>query len=342
MTVQVPAAMQAAARRYTLDVVNSAGVSNSSSFTVMQSVDVSGTCSTPSPLGVAIDAPNNLALVTDIGCNDLYLVNLGTGMGQVVAVGTNPEGVAASPAGGTAVVANTGSSSASIVNDIGADVTATISTDPNPTGVAIDAGLGDVVTANSGSNTISLFPLSAATGTAPTSISVNQAPSAVVTDPSRHTAAVGNLANGNVSLVDLTQVNGTLVSGNVEIPQGIALDPCGASSCMAGSTANAQFLIAASLQNEVVILDQVTGNLTTLRVGINPTSIAYNFETSTLVTTNSLGQSMTIVDYLSGQVRSVFRMTPSGQFSVDIHPLTNLAVVSDSANQRILLLPLPQ
>jgi hypothetical protein len=51
---------------------------------------------------------------------------------------------------------------------------------------------------------------------------------------------------------------------------------------------------------------------------------------------------MTVVDFLNRQVRSVFRMTPSGQFSVDIHPFTNLAVIADSTNQRILLLPLPQ
>jgi hypothetical protein len=51
---------------------------------------------------------------------------------------------------------------------------------------------------------------------------------------------------------------------------------------------------------------------------------------------------MTVVDLLSRRVRSVFRMTPSPQFSVDIHPLTNLAVVSDLTNKRILLLPLPQ
>ena len=342
MSVQVPASMQASARRYTLDVVNSAGVSNASSFTVMQSIDVSGTCSTPSPLGVAIDVPNNLALVTDLGCNDVYIVNLATGMGNVVAVGTTPEGVAASPLGGTAVVANTGSNSASVVDDVNLDVTATISTDPNPSGAAIDAGLGEAVVANSGSNTISLFPLTSTTGTAATSIAVQQSPSSIAVDPTTHNAAVGNLATGNVSQVDLNQVNATLTTGSVQIPQGIVLDPCGSSSCMANATVSANFLIAASLQNQVISLDQTSGTLTGLGVGVNPTSLAYNFQTSTLVTTNSLGQSMTVVDFLSRRVRSVFRMTPSPQFSVDIHPLTNLAVVSDFTNKRILLLPLPQ
>jgi hypothetical protein len=240
------------------------------------------------------------------------------------------------------VVANAGSNNASIVDDVNLDVTATISTDPNPSGVAIDAGLGEAAVANSGSNTISLFPLTSTTGTAATSIAVQQSPSAIAVDPTTHNAAVGNLASGNVSQVDLNQVNATLTTGSVQIPQGIVLDPCGASSCMANATISANFLIAASLQNQVISLDQTSGTLTGLGVGVNPTSLAYNFQTSTLVTTNSLGQSMTVVDLLSRRVRSVFRMTPSPQFSVDIHPLTNLAVVSDLTNKRILLLPLPQ
>ena len=331
MTVDVPASMQSTPRRYALDVVNSAGVSNASSFTVMQSVDVSGTCSTSNPLGVSIDVPNNLALVTDLNCNDLYLVNLPMGTGQVIAVGANPEGVAASPAGGTGVVANAGAQSASIVDDINADVIATISTAVNPAGVAIDAGLGQVAVTNSGGNTVSVFPISSSTGAAPTSLAVMQSPSAIAVDPSTHRAAVGNLTSSNVSLVDLSQVNATLQSGTIQIPQGIVFDPV-----------SGNFVVAASLQNQAVIVDQITGTLTALRVGVNPTSIAYNFDTSTLVTTNSLGQSMTVVDFLNRQVRSVFRMTPSGQFSVDIHPFTNLAVIADSTNQRILLLPLPQ
>lgn len=331
MTVNVPAAMQRAPRRYALDVVNSLGVSNAASFTVMQSVDVGGTCSTPIPLGVAIDAPNNLALVTDLSCNELYLVNLRTGMGQAIGVGANPQGVAASPLGGTAAVANTGGQSASIVDDLNADVIATVSTDVDPTGVAIDAGLGQVAVTNSGGNTVSVFPLSSATGAAPSSVAVQQSPTAIAVDPTTHRAAVGNLTSANVSLVDLSQVNTTLQSGSIQIPQGIVFDPI-----------SGNFLVAASLANQVVILDQTTGNLTALRVGINPTSIAYNFETSTLVTLNSLGQSMTVADFLTRQVRSVFRMTASSQFSVDIHPFTNLAVIADGANQRILLLPLPQ
>ena len=81
------------------------------------------------------------------------------------------------------------------------------------------------------------------------------------------------------------------------------------------------------------ILDTTTGVLTPFRVGINPTALAYNFASSTLVTLNQLSQTMTVVDYLARQVRAVFPVTPSSQFGVDIHPQTNLAVVADSIEQ---------
>jgi DNA-binding beta-propeller fold protein YncE len=153
----------------------------------------------------------------------------------------------------------------------------------------------------------------------------------VAIDLTRHLAAVGNASSNNVSLVDIVQKQTTQQSGSITFPQGIAYDPV-----------NTDFLVAASLENQVRILNVTTGSLTGIRVGINPTSVAYNYNASTLVTTNGLGQSITVVDYIDRRVRSVSRLTPASQFSVDIHPFTNVAVVADSVNKRILLLPLPR
>jgi YVTN family beta-propeller protein len=312
-------------------VVTSGAVSNAASLNISRSIDVSATCGSSTPLGVAVDAPNNLGLVTDPGCNDVYLVNLTSGTGQVVAVGASPTGVAVQALGGIAAVANSGSNSVSILNDVSASVTATIGTSVGPTGVAIDPGLGTVVVAATSSNVINLFPIGSATGTTPSVVPVLQGPLPVSVDLNRHFAAVGNSSSNNVSLVDLVQKQTTQQSASINFPQGITYDPV-----------TTDFLIAASLENQVRILNVATGSLTGLRVGINPTSVAYNYNASTLVTTNGLGQSITIVDYIDRRVRSVSRLTPASQFSVDIHPFTNIAVVADSTNKRILLLPLPR
>ena len=157
-------------------------------------------------------------------------------------------------------------------------------------------------------------------------------------------AAVGNVASNNVTVLSLSSSANTNTTGTISIPQGIALDPCPASACSANAEflSNPNFLITASLQNQVEILDTTNGVLTPFRVGIDPTALAYNFASSTLVTLNQLSQTMTVVDFLARQVRAVFPVTPSSQFGVDIHPQTNLAVVADPVNSRVLLLLLPQ
>ena len=163
-------------------------------------------------------------------------------------------------------------------------------------------------------------------------------------DSATHLAAIGNVASNNVTVLSLGQSMSVNTSSTIQIPQGIALDPCPASACNANEEflPNPNFLITASLQNQVEALDPTTGVLTPFRVGIDPTALAYNYATSTLVTLNLLSQTMTVVDYLALQVRAVFPVTPSNQFGVAIHPQTNLAVVADSINSRVLLLPLPQ
>ena len=92
----------------------------------------------------------------------------------------------------------------------------------------------------------------------------------------------------------------------------------------------------------MLVLDPVSRTTTSLRIGINPTSVAYNFNSDTLVTTNSSSQTMSVVDFLSGRVRAVLSFKPSGRFAVDIHPFTNLAVIADSVDKRVILRPLPR
>jgi len=78
-----------------------------------------------------------------------------------------------------------------------------------------------------------------------------------------------------------------------------------------------------------------------IRVGIGPSSIAYNFESGTLVTANNLSGTVSVVDFIDQTVRGVFSLPSSTQFAIDIHPQTNLAVVADTADNEVLLVPLP-
>jgi DNA-binding beta-propeller fold protein YncE len=114
------------------------------------------------------------------------------------------------------------------------------------------------------------------------------------------------------------------------------------------------FLAASSTNNSVTVYDPTTNQqLNFLRVGINPTSLAYNYLTGTLVSTNTGSHTITVADLLSNRIRAVLTLpapplnstiTLNGalQFSLDIHPLKNLAVIADTANGKVLLVPIPR
>jgi DNA-binding beta-propeller fold protein YncE len=126
-------------------------------------------------------------------------------------------------------------------------------------------------------------------------------------------------------------------------PTAVAYDP-----------ATNTFLAASGTTNSVLIYDPTTQQSTaSLRVGIDPTAMAYNYLTGTLITTNTGSHTITVADILGKQIRAVLALPPPPansalglagpfQFAVDIHPLTNLAVIADTANGRVLLVPVPR
>ena len=340
LTVTVPPALLASARRFAVDVQDSGLVSNASDFTVKQSVDVSTGCSAaPLPAGVAIDPVLNLAAVTLSGCNTLALIDLTSGTGTTVAVGTNPLGVAVVPRLHKAVVSNNVSNNVSVVAELGPSVTNTVSTGSGSMGVAADQDTGEAAVANSVANTVSVVNLASG---GVSSISAGQRPVAVGFDYLTHQIAAAASSGNSVGIA--TAPSGSLGgSFSVSLPTSVAYDP-----------ATNTFLAASSTGNSVTIYDPTTQQITgSFRVGINPTAIAYNYLTGTVISTNTGSHSITVADLLSHRIRAVLTLPAppvnstvalSGllQFAVDIHPLTNVAVIADTANGRVLLVPLPR
>ena len=328
-------------RLYSLDASDSAtGISNAAALQVIQAVSLMTTndCTNPAPQGVAIDAAHNAAVITEPGCNDVSIVNLATGIGfgakPELPVGTSPQGVAVYPQAGLAVAANAGSNanSVSIVDIINEPVPTTFTTDPTPTGVAIDLGLGKAAVTANGASLVDVFPVSTTSQT-PTTIGVQGGPSGVAINQTNHVALVANSSSNTVSVVNLTTNTTSFSSIPISFPQGVAFDPI-----------TGKFLITSLASNQVVVFDPNTGSTTTpppIRVGIGPSSIAYNFESGTLVTANNLSGTVSVVDFIDQTVRGVFSLPSSTQFAIDIHPQTNLAVVADTADNEVLLVPLP-
>jgi DNA-binding beta-propeller fold protein YncE len=331
-------------QRYAVDVLDttSNAVTNTSDFTVTRSVDVSAACSTPPlPAGVAIDPVGvaGTAAVSLSGCTMVALIDLSTGVTTTKAVGSNPSGVAALPRLHIFVVANNGSNNASVVDEQKGSVT-NITTGSGSLGVAADQDTGEAAVANSVANTVTV--LNVATNGA-SSITGGQRPVAVAFDYQTHQVAVAADASDSVGIA--TAPSGSLsASFAVSVPLSVAYDP-----------ANNVFLAASSTGNSVTIYDptlqQQVGS--PFRVGINPTAIAYNYLTGTLISTNTLSHTITVADIVTSKIRAMMTLPPPPvdstlglfgalQFAVDIHPLTNLAVIADTANGRVLLVPLPR
>ncbi len=342
LTATIPASMLGSARRYVVDVQNpDLTVSNIREFPVIQPVSV-GT----SPVGVAIDTDRDIAIVTNSLSNDVTIVNLASGTASPpISVGTGPNGIAVLPRLGFAVVANSGSNDFTVIDDVNQMIVApsplaNCSNCNTPTGLAINPDTASVVAVNNISNNISIFSLAglpASTPPAVTSLSVDQAPLAVAIDPIDDVLAVAaapppqDSGTNTVDIFSLTTDQLLTRLTGYEDPTGVEYDP-----------AEDKFLIADSLNNNVVIVDPVSFIQTRLRVGINPTSLAYNFQTSTLITINTASNTASFVDLLHQKVQVMLGITGSQQFSVAIDPRLNLAVVVDQNNNRVLLVPIPR
>ncbi|MGA7793901.1 MAG: hypothetical protein WCA19_12755 [Candidatus Acidiferrales bacterium] len=361
LTATVPSNMLGSAHRFALDVVDLSGnVTNAEDFTVEQSVDVSSTgCPSPQPSGVAIDPEQNIAAVSLFGCNSLALINMTQGRGNTVAVGTNPIGVAVIPRLHVAIVANNGGSgTASIVDEEQQTVTQTVTTGSGPIGAAADEATGEFAIANSVANTVTV--VNAVTG-GTSSISTGQRPVAVGFNYVNHQVAVAASSGNSLGISDGAAASQSQTF-TVSAPTSVIYDPvttdCGSNSNGTTTNTTGCFIVNSSTGNSVNVIDPVTSVQTAFRIGINPTAIAYNFLTSTLASTNTASHTVTVADFLGQKIRAVLTLPPvtsansnfalnlafegALQYALDIHPFTNVAVIADTANGRVLFVPLPR
>lgn len=354
--------------------------SNVTDFYVIQSVDFSQVCGkdnngnliNPQSTGVAIadqlaNGPfSPIAIVTNTGCGSVSTIDLNPSSAtfgailNTIAVGKSPLGVAVSERFGLAVVSNNGDNTASIVNLLtNKQAVPAVSTGTKPMGVAINDSSAVTIVADNGANEVTeinlapLFAAPPATTLTPTSIGGMQQPIAVAIDPDRGTnnrgiAVVTGLQlqngaspTGALYVVDMGGITPTLSSTNSffsAIPTGIVFDPTVATGGNPGV-----FYANSTGTNVIASFNPDTGGSTSVSVGINPTSLALNPQTGAILTSNSAGESVSLVDTLSRPLRTrkTLAIPGAAQFGVAIDQFTNLAVIVDQANNRVLLFPMP-
>ncbi len=268
---------------------------------------------------MAVDTDRDLAVVTNSLDDTASLVSLtpvipdfspeslgDTGIvGLPIPVGTTPEGVAVIPRLGVAMVTDNGSNKVTAIDLTSTPATpipdvALCATCSGPAGVAFnqDTATAAVATTNAGTvfstGNLDFLSVTRSTTTTPqvavalgASPSVDQGPVAVAVDPTLNFAAVATASS--TSSLDIVSMATDGIVGRVsslQNPSGVVFDPV-----------NQVFLTVNSLVNNIVITNPATLTSSNVSVGIAPTSVDYDFQTSSLVTVNAGSHVMSVLDY---------------------------------------------
>jgi DNA-binding beta-propeller fold protein YncE len=389
----VPATSLTSARRFAVQVKNADGtISNAEPLTLVQAITV-GT----SPAGVAVDTNRDAALVTNSGDGTISVVSVAPptispqSLGAVGLIGgplnahLNPRAIAVNERLGIAVAANYDSNDLSLVDYSEIDLPAPYSipaakgcsasaTCTGPAGIAFNQDSNaflvtdtNIGTASSdvsfGAVTAPSLGSQASISSPVTPIAVDQTPGDIaiapsfdpfdpVNNPNPLLSYAAIASSAQTSVIDFMNIQTDVVVGRtsgVSQPTGVVYDPL-----------NRVFLVSDSLNNDILMVDPLTFIPIAARGGFNPSSIAYDPQTSTIATVNAATGTLSFLDYLcppatatpsctSPQVRSSIGLVgsnisptaPLGPKTVDIDPLMNLAVLVDAENNRVLLIPLP-
>jgi DNA-binding beta-propeller fold protein YncE len=110
-----------------------------------------------------------------------------------------------------------------------------------------------------------------------------------------------------------------------------------------GSAHPGLFYVNSSGGNVITTYNPDNSSTTNVSVGINPTALAVNPQTGAVLTSNFGGQSASIVDTVSNpfRTRQTLGIPGSPLFGMAIDQFTNLGVIVDQANNRVLLFAMP-
>jgi hypothetical protein len=277
---------------------------------------------------------------------------------SVISYGGNP--FSASQISFPAYAANTCSTSGKTTSNVCVGL--------SPTGVAIAQDHGVALVSNTGGNSITAIDLNtlslnSTTGTGCTVLANNAnslpcvvtqlvatsgPPQAIAIDPNRQEAVVTNIQNSGtigstggldvISIAAWPPTKSTTASINqlTSNPTGIVYDP---------AVNPALFYAASTQQNALYTFNPDSASTAQIPVGVNPYSVAYNYQTGTIVSVNSTSNTTSVIDASSAptfNTRATLGISSQSQFAVAIDPMTNIAVMVDQNNDRVLLLPIPR
>jgi len=176
------------------------GGSNSITIIDTEHNTISRTISTEAPRDLAMSPNKKLAYVTSYRDNVTIIDTVLNKVKAIIPVGANPEGIALSPDGTRAYVANSGSDSVSVVDTVSNKVIANVAVGDSPRYVAVTPDGERVYVTNTSSGTVSV--IEAGSNTVIATIPVGIQPIGLAIRPDGTQIYVANNGSDSVSIID--------------------------------------------------------------------------------------------------------------------------------------------
>lgn len=219
--------------------------------------------------------------------------------------GASPRGIAYSPAGSTAYVANfglNGQSTVSVFNPSVTPIYGGIIGDQS-WGVAMNSAGTKVYVANYNGGTVSVLDKS---GKPITSIQVGSNPVGVAADPFSSKIYVTNAGSNTVAVIDSVTDSVTAWIGVGSYPIGVVFSPTAPLAFVANGGSNDVYEINTNID---------TPNGTIISVGSNPYGIDITPDGSKVYVTNAFSSDISVIDTLSGTVTKTINL-PGAPYAI--------------------------
>ena len=248
-------------------------------------------------------------------------------IGAPITVGSNPQGVAVTPDGGTVYVANSDSNTVSaIATATNTVIGAAIAVGNSPLGIAVTPDGSKVYVANLGDGTVSVIATASNTVIgAP--IAVGTSPQGVAASPDGSKIYVANLDDGTVSVI--ATATDTIIGTPITVggfPVGVALTPDGSRLYVTNAVSDTVSVIATA-SNTVIGAPIIVGNF--------PVGVAVTPDGSAVYVANESDGTVSVIATATDTVVGAAITVGSSPQGVAVTPDGSSVYVANNADQSL-------
>jgi len=237
-----------------------------------------------------------------------------------ITAGTLPHAVAVNPVTNNIYVANSGSSSVTVINGA-TNATSTVPAGTTPDDIAINPVTNMIYVVNRDGGNLTVIN---GTTNATSTVGTGTTPIAVAVNPVTDKIYVANSGSSSVTVIDgATNATSTITAGTS--PGAIAVNPV-----------TNKIYVANSGSASVTVIDGATNTAVTVATGGLPISIAVDPVTDKIYVANNSASSVTVIDGATNSTSTIATGTLPSSVAVD--PVTDKIYVADNGSSSVTII----